>query len=62
MRECYNVARVDEQGVEVIQLYPPLTMRQAREVRVAMQRTFRNQQYVVVNINSLLNPEKNHEV
>jgi len=62
MRECYNVTRVDEHGVEVIQLYPPLTMRQAREVRVNMQRTFRKQQYVVVNINSLLNPEKNYEV
>ena len=62
MRKCYNVARVDEQGVEVIQLYPPLTMRQAREVRATMKRTFKHQNYVVVNINTLLNPEKNHEV
>lgn len=62
MRKCYNVARVDEQGVEIIQMYPPLTMREAREVRVSMQRTFRNQSYVVVNVNTLRDETKNWEV
>jgi hypothetical protein len=62
MRKCYNVARVDEQGVEIIHMYPPLTMREAREVRVSMQRTFRNQSYVVVNVNTLRDETKNWEV
>lgn len=62
MRKCYNVARVDEQGVEIIQMYPPLTMREAREVRVSMKRTFRNQNYVVINVNTLRDEAKNWEV
>ena len=62
MREAYNVARVDDFGVEIIQMYPPLTKRDAREVRVKMQRTFKSNKYVVVNVNTMTNPEKNHEV
>ena len=62
MREAYNVARVDEFGVEIIQMYPPLTKRKAREIRVRMQRTFKSNKYVVVNVNTLVNPDVNHEV
>lgn len=62
MKEAYNVAKVDDFGVEVIQMYPPLTKRQARKVRVRMQRTFKNNKYVVININTLVNPDANHEV
>lgn len=62
MRQAYNVAKVDEDGVELIEMYPPLTMREARIVRVNMQRTFRMFKYVVVNVNTILNEDKNNEV
>jgi len=58
MVKCYNVAKVDNYGVELIQLQPPLTIREAREVRVSMKRAFRNTNYVVVNIDTILNGDK----
>ena len=62
MRQAYNVAKVDDFGVEIIQMHPPLTKRQAREIRIRMQKTFKDTRYVVVNVNTLTNPELNHEV
>jgi hypothetical protein len=56
--KTYNVARVDGGGVEIIQVHPPLSIREAREVRVRMQRTFKMNKYVVVNINTILHPEE----
>ena len=63
MRKAYNVARnFYPKGFEIIQMYPPLTMRDAREIRAKMQRTFKGNKYIIVNVNTLINPEKNHEV
>ena len=56
--KTYNVGRVDEYGLEIIQLYPPLTMREARQVRVKMQRTFKDNKYVVFNVATILSEEK----
>ena len=58
MIKTYNVGRVDEYGMEIIQLYPPLTMREARMVRVKMQRTFKGNKYVVFNVATILSEEK----
>lgn len=60
-RKVYNVAKADEYGVEVIQMYPPLTKREAREVRVAMKRTFPGINYVVVNVNTIIDANANWE-
>ena len=56
--KTYNVGRVDEDGLEIIQMYPPLTMREARQVRVKMQRTFKDNKYVVFNVATVLSKEK----
>ena len=45
-KRAYNVAKVDECGVEIIQLHPPLTIDQANEVREQMQRAFTMNYYV----------------
>lgn len=55
--KAYNVARVTDSGVEIIQLHPPLTKDQAREVRIRMKRMFRMNDYAVVNTNTILNRE-----
>lgn len=55
--KAYNVARVTDSGVEIIQLHPPLTKDQAREVRIRMKRMFRMNDYAVVNTNTILNKE-----
>jgi len=60
-RRTYNVAKADEHGVEVIQMYPPLTKREAREVRVSMKRAFPNVNYVVVNLGTIIDPQRNWE-
>ena len=62
MKQTYNVARVDEEGVEIIQMYPPITKNEARAIRIRMKRTFPKNNYVVVNVNTLLDPERNWEV
>lgn len=56
-KRAYNVAKVDESGVEIIQLHPPLTIDQAEEVREQMQRAFTMNYYVVVNTDTILNKE-----
>ena len=56
-KRAYNVAKVDECGVEIIQLHPPLTKDQARGVRIQMQRAFRMNNYVVINVDTILNKE-----
>lgn len=61
LKQAYNVARADEYGVEVIQMYPPLTKRKAREVRVAMKRAFPGTNYVVVNLGTIIDAERNWE-
>lgn len=55
--KAYNVARVTDSGVEIIQLHPPLTKDQAREVRIRMKRMFRMNDYAVINSNTILNKE-----
>ena len=56
--KSYNVGRVTDEGLEIIQLYPPLTKNEARQVRIDMQRTFRGNKYVVFNVQTILNEEK----
>lgn len=56
-KRAYNVAKVDESGVEIIQLHPPLTIDQAEEVREQMQRAFTMNYYVVVNTDTILNKD-----
>lgn len=56
-KRAYGVARVDESGVEIIQLHPPLTIDQANEVREQMQRAFTINYYVVVNTDTILNKD-----
>jgi len=48
----YNVARIDDMGVELIEVHPYVDKRTAREIRVRMKRTFPMYNYVVVNMNS----------
>lgn len=52
--KAYNVARVTDSGVEIIQLHPPLTKDQAREVRIRMKRMFRMNDYAVINSETIL--------
>lgn len=61
MRKAYNVAKADAYGVEVIQMYPPLTKREAREVRVSMKRAFPGTNYVVVHLGTIMDPERDWE-
>lgn len=61
MKRTYNVAKADEYGVEIIQMYPPLTKREAREIRVNMKRNFPGINYVVVNTATIIDPEVNWE-
>ncbi len=60
-RKAYNVAKATDNGVEVIQMYPPLTKREAREIRVNMKRSFPGTNYVVVHLGTIINPEMNWE-
>lgn len=55
--KTYNVAKVDEMGVELICTHPYLNLRDARKIRISMQKTFRDNKYVVVNMNTFINPE-----
>ncbi len=52
--ETYNVARIDDVGVEIIQVQPYMTKNDARRVRIRMQRTFPGQKYVVLNMHTYL--------
>jgi hypothetical protein len=52
MIEAYNVARIDELGVELMGNYPYISKRDARIVRIRMKKTFPMNDYVVVNMNT----------
>ena len=56
--KTYTVARIDADGIELIDTKNYLTKRQAREIRVAMQRKMRPNKYVVVNLATHINPER----
>ena len=57
MIEAYNVAKVHDQGVEIIQIYPYLTLSAAEEIRETMEKTFGPQGFVVLNMETYFNPE-----
>jgi hypothetical protein len=57
MVEEYNVAKVHDNGVEIIQIYPYLTLDAAEGVRDTMERAF-GTGYVVLNMETYFNPEK----
>jgi hypothetical protein len=48
----YNVAKVDDLGVELMGHYPYIDKRAARIIRIRMKKTFPMNDYVVVNMSS----------
>jgi hypothetical protein len=57
MIKAYNVARDHGDGVEIIQIYPYLTLYAAEEIRETMEKTFGPQGFVVLNMETYFNPE-----
>ena len=57
MKELYNVAKVTDMGIELIEMYPYLTKRAAREIRIRMKRAFQMNEYVVLNVPTFLGQE-----
>ena len=56
--KAYNVAKVDEFGVEIIEMHPYLTKREARMVRIRMKKAFPMNNYVVLNVPTFLGKEE----
>ena len=50
----YNVGRVTGSGMEIVQLYPPLTMCDAAEIQKDMNLIFKTDTYVVFNVATIL--------
>lgn len=50
----YNVAKVGSNGVEIIQMHPYLTKREARIIRIRMKKTFPMHNYAVINVPTYL--------
>lgn len=57
----YNVAKVNEDGVEIIQMYPYITKNEARAIRIQMKRTFPMHDYVVINVPTYLGVDTCHQ-
>ena len=55
--KTYNVAKVDELGVELMQTHPYITKNEARKLRIQMKRSFPMHDYVVLNMPTYLGAE-----
>lgn len=57
MIKTYNVAKIDSMGVEIIQVHPYLTKREARIIRIRMKKMFPMNDYAVINMPTYLGEE-----
>ncbi len=57
MIKTYNVAKIDSMGVEIIQVHPYLTKREARIIRIRMKKMFPMNDYTVINMPTYLGGE-----
>ena len=61
MIKTYNVARVDDMGVELIEVHPYLTRYDARVLRIRMKKAFPMNDYVVLNMPTYMGADECHQ-